>query len=44
MLPDQDVLDEANLPPRSEVGLPEDRIIYSCSNQLYKCDLFSSNP
>jgi protein O-GlcNAc transferase len=34
----QDVLDEANLPSRTEVGLPEDRIVYSCSNQLYKYD------
>ncbi len=34
----QDVLDEASLPSRTEVGLPEDRIIYSCSNQLYKYD------
>ncbi|KAK9849498.1 hypothetical protein WJX84_004868 [Apatococcus fuscideae] len=33
-----DVLDEANLPPRSEVGLPEDKIVYACSNQLYKYD------
>lgn len=31
-------MDEANLPSRTEVGLPEDRIIYSCSNQLYKYD------
>ena len=34
----QDVLEETSLPPRSEVGLPEDKIIYSCSNQLYKYD------
>ena len=34
----QDVLDEANLPLRAEVGLPEDRIVYACSNQLYKYD------
>lgn len=34
----QDVLDKANLPQRAEVGLPEDKIIYSCSNQLYKYD------
>ena len=34
----QDVLDEANLSTRTEVGLPEDRIIYACSNQLYKYD------
>ncbi len=32
------MLDEANLPSRTEVGLPEDRIVYSCSNQLYKYD------
>lgn len=34
----QDVLDESALPSRSSVGLPEDKIIYSCSNQLYKYD------
>lgn len=34
----QDVLDEANLPRRAEIGLPEGKIIYSCSNQLYKYD------
>ncbi|KAK9815277.1 hypothetical protein WJX72_000982 [[Myrmecia] bisecta] len=33
-----DVLDEASLPPRSEIGLPDDRIVYACSNQLYKYD------
>ena len=33
-----EVLDEANLPRRSEFGIPEDRIVYSCSNQLYKYD------
>ena len=32
--PVQDVLDEASLPPRAEVGLPDERIIYSCSNQV----------
>ena len=32
------MLEEASLPPRAEVGLPEDKIIYSCSNQLYKYD------
>ena len=32
------MLEEASLPPRSEVGLPDDKIIYSCSNQLYKYD------
>jgi len=26
------------MPSRTEVGLPEDKIIYSCSNQLYKYD------
>ena len=34
----QDVLDEATLPPRSEIGLPDDKIVYACSNQLYKYD------
>lgn len=34
----RDVLDERNLPSRTSVGLPEDKIIYSCSNQLYKYD------
>ena len=34
----QDVLDETNLPSRASVGLPTDKIIYSCSNQLYKYD------
>eukprot|EP01025_Chloroclados_australasicus_P009187 TRINITY_DN13536_c0_g2_i1.p1 TRINITY_DN13536_c0_g2~~TRINITY_DN13536_c0_g2_i1.p1 ORF type:complete len:949 (-),score=123.37 TRINITY_DN13536_c0_g2_i1:1866-4712(-) len=33
-----DVLDESKLPKRAEFGLPEDRIIYSSSNQLYKYD------
>ena len=32
----QDVLDDRNQIPRSEVGLPDDKIVYSCSNQLYK--------
>ncbi len=32
----QDVLDERNQIPRAEVGLPDDKIVYSCSNQLYK--------
>lgn len=35
----QDVLDERNQIPRSEVGLPDDKIVYSCSNQLYKVNL-----
>jgi len=34
----QDVLDEAALPARAEVGLPDDRIVFACSNQLYKYD------
>jgi protein O-GlcNAc transferase len=33
-----DVIKEENMPSRSEVGLPEDKVIYSCSNQLYKYD------
>lgn len=33
-----DVLEESSLPPRSEIGLPDDKIVYSCSNQLYKYD------
>ncbi|GMH33160.1 hypothetical protein BSKO_00994 [Bryopsis sp. KO-2023] len=34
----QDVIHEVNLPTRSDFNLPEDKIIYSCSNQLYKYD------
>jgi len=34
----QDVLDPKNLPSRSDFGLPEDKFIFSCSNQLYKFD------
>ncbi len=34
----RDVLDERTIPTRTSVGLPEDKIIYSCSNQLYKYD------
>ena len=34
----QDVLDPANLPSRAEVGLPDNKIVYACSNQLYKYD------
>ncbi len=34
----QDVLDPANIPSREEVGLPADKIVYACSNQLYKYD------
>ena len=34
-----DVLDEARLPSRTSVGLPEPPVIvYACSNQLYKYD------
>lgn len=33
-----DVLDDRNLPKRADVGLPENKIIFSCSNQLYKYD------
>ncbi|KAK9832813.1 hypothetical protein WJX81_003940 [Elliptochloris bilobata] len=33
-----DVVDEASLPRRAEVGLPDDRIVFACSNQLYKYD------
>ena len=32
------MLDEATLPPRSEIGLPDNKIVYACSNQLYKYD------
>ena len=32
------MLDEGNLPRRAEVGLPDDRIVFACSNQLYKYD------
>lgn len=31
-LSSQDVLEPANIPSRAEVGLPEDKIVYSCSN------------
>lgn len=34
----RDVLNKAALPRRSEFGLPEDKVIFSCSNQLYKYD------
>jgi len=34
----KDTLDESKMPKRSDFGLPEDKIIYSCSNQLYKYD------
>ncbi|CAG9464383.1 unnamed protein product [Pedinophyceae sp. YPF-701] len=33
-----DVLDEANVPSRESQGLPADKVIYACSNQLYKYD------
>lgn len=33
-----DVLDEKNLPRRRDFGLPEDKFVFSCSNQLYKFD------
>mmetsp|Transcript_24123 Transcript_24123/g.75676 ORF Transcript_24123/g.75676 Transcript_24123/m.75676 type:complete len:888 (-) Transcript_24123:416-3079(-) len=32
------VLDETIVPSRASQGLPEDKIIFSCSNQLYKYD------
>mmetsp|Transcript_31787 Transcript_31787/g.59752 ORF Transcript_31787/g.59752 Transcript_31787/m.59752 type:complete len:980 (-) Transcript_31787:480-3419(-) len=34
----KEVLDEASLPTRAEFGLPEDKLVFSCSNQLYKFD------
>lgn len=34
----RDVLNKAALPRRAEFGLPDDKIIFSCSNQLYKYD------
>eukprot|EP00210_Caulerpa_lentillifera_P007056 g6750.t1 len=34
----RDLLTGENLPSRSEFSLPDDKIIYSCSNQLYKYD------
>ena len=33
-----DLLEPANLPERSDFGLPADKVIFSCSNQLYKYD------
>lgn len=33
-----EVLDSEKLPTRASVGLPENAIIYSCANQLYKYD------
>jgi protein O-GlcNAc transferase len=34
----QHVLEDKTVPSRSQIGLPEDKIIYSCANQLYKYD------
>ena len=31
----QEVLDRANLPSRTEIGLPEDKVIYACANQVH---------
>jgi protein O-GlcNAc transferase len=33
-----DLLDDRNLPRRADFGLPDDKVVYACSNQLYKCD------
>jgi protein O-GlcNAc transferase len=33
-----DLLNEGALPRRADCGLPDDKIIFSCSNQLYKYD------
>ncbi|GBF95992.1 hypothetical protein Rsub_08807 [Raphidocelis subcapitata] len=33
-----DVLDKSTLPTRAEVGLPPGKVVYACSNQLYKFD------
>ena len=33
-----DVARREGMPTRAEVGLPEDKIVFSCSNQLYKYD------
>lgn len=30
--------DDATLPSRASLGLPDDAVVYSCSNQLYKYD------
>jgi len=32
------VLEENSIPSRSQIGLPEDKVIYYCANQLYKYD------
>ncbi|GAB4851861.1 hypothetical protein Ancab_031260 [Ancistrocladus abbreviatus] len=34
----RDVLDSSCLPKRSDYGLPEDKFIFACFNQLYKMD------
>ena len=33
-----DILQESSLPSRAEFGLPSDKVVFSCSNQLYKYD------
>jgi protein O-GlcNAc transferase len=33
-----DLLVDANLPRRADFNLPDDKIVFSCSNQLYKYD------
>jgi predicted O-linked N-acetylglucosamine transferase (SPINDLY family) len=34
----QDVLDPNCQPKRSDYGLPEDKFLFACFNQLYKMD------
>ncbi|KAI7842191.1 hypothetical protein COHA_004104 [Chlorella ohadii] len=34
----REVLDPSSLPTRAEIGLPEDKVVYACANQLYKFD------
>lgn len=34
----RDVLDPQNAPKRSDYGLPEDKFLFCCFNQLYKMD------
>lgn len=34
----RDILEDSKIPTRASIGLPEDKIIYSCANQLYKYD------
>jgi protein O-GlcNAc transferase len=29
-----EVLEEANLPSRAEIGLPQDKVVFSCANQV----------